>query len=241
MKRELKYFEIDGAFGGNQEWFSNVVMYMGGCAAATACDSCIYFAKYMGLTELYPFDMNDLNKEEYKKFSQIMKPYIKPRVGGVKKLSWFIEGFKSYIADVNKKQKDPKETLETEIRIDMEEFSGERTAEEAEILVRRQIDNDIPIPCLLLHHKDKEQFKDFIWHWFLIVGYEETEEDFKIKTATYGEAAEFSLKEMWDTGFEEKGGFILYEPANIRYNKEQLVKSSMKREVQMNGKSNCYI
>ena len=36
MKKELKYFEIDGAVGGSQEWFTNVVMYMEGCAAATA-------------------------------------------------------------------------------------------------------------------------------------------------------------------------------------------------------------
>lgn len=30
MKRQLEYFMIDGAVGGNQEWFRNVVMYMGG-------------------------------------------------------------------------------------------------------------------------------------------------------------------------------------------------------------------
>ena len=28
MKRQLEYFTIDGAVGGNQEWFRNVVMYM---------------------------------------------------------------------------------------------------------------------------------------------------------------------------------------------------------------------
>ena len=35
-KKELDYFTIDGGVGGNQDWFQNVVMYMGGCAAATA-------------------------------------------------------------------------------------------------------------------------------------------------------------------------------------------------------------
>ena len=30
MKKELEYFAIEGAFGGNQDWFSNVVMNMGG-------------------------------------------------------------------------------------------------------------------------------------------------------------------------------------------------------------------
>ena len=63
IKKELEYFEIDGAFGGNQDWFTNVVMHIGGCAAATACDCCIYFAKHMGMKELYPYDIGHLNKE----------------------------------------------------------------------------------------------------------------------------------------------------------------------------------
>ena len=54
MKKELEYFTIEEAFGGNQDWFTNVVMNIGGCAAATACDSCIYFAKYLGMEEWYP-------------------------------------------------------------------------------------------------------------------------------------------------------------------------------------------
>lgn len=210
MRRELEYFEIDGTFGGNQEWFTNVVMYIGGCAAATACDSSIYFALHMGLTRLYPFDIRRLTKEDYKRFSQIMKPYIKPRVGGVKKLSWFIEGFQRYIKDVNANSDEGLQKIE----IGMEEFPGERSVEEAAAFVKRKIDEGIPVPCLLLQHSDKEQFRDFIWHWFLVVGYEETAEDFKIKTATYGEAAEFSLRQLWETGFEEKGGFIDFHFTN---------------------------
>ena len=46
---ELDYFGIDGAVGGNQDWFSNVVMHIGGCAAAAACDTCIYFGKRFGV------------------------------------------------------------------------------------------------------------------------------------------------------------------------------------------------
>ena len=55
MKQILDYFIIDGEVGGNQDWFRNVVMHIGGCAAATACDCCIYFAKYKGKKNLYPF------------------------------------------------------------------------------------------------------------------------------------------------------------------------------------------
>ena len=92
MKKELDYFMIDGEFGGNQDWFTNIVMNVGGCGAATACDSCIYLAKYKGMKELYPFDLEQMDKEAYKKFSQLMKPYIRPRVQGVKKPEWYIGG-----------------------------------------------------------------------------------------------------------------------------------------------------
>ena len=43
MKKELQYFKIEEAWGGSQEWFSDRMMRLGGCAAVTACDSCIFF------------------------------------------------------------------------------------------------------------------------------------------------------------------------------------------------------
>lgn len=197
IKKELEYFEIDGVFGGNQDWFTNVVMHIGGCAAATACDCCIYFAREMGLRELYPFDAGYLNKADYKRFSQMMKPYIRPRVGGVKTLAWFIGGFEKYIEDTG-----------IPGRISMKEFPGNRTVGEAESFVKSQINQGMPIPVLLLQHKDRETFEDYIWHWFLIVGYGQEGSVFKVKTATYGEAVWFSLKDMWETGFAEKGGLV---------------------------------
>lgn len=203
MKKVLDYFSIDGSYGGNQEWFSNVVMYIGGCGAATACDSCIYFARYQNMELLYPFDVTRLTKENYKRFSQIMKPYIRPRMGGVRKLEWYIDGLERYIHDVNQKN-------HTDIKISMDAFSGEEDWRLAREAVRTQIDHGQPVPYLMLKHQDEEQFKDFIWHWFLVVGYEETENDFLIIAATYGEAVRLPLKELWNTGYEEKGGLILY-------------------------------
>ena len=62
MNKVLDYFSIEGAVGGSQEWFRNVVMYIGGCAAATACDCCIYLALHRGLTKLYPYDVHKLTE-----------------------------------------------------------------------------------------------------------------------------------------------------------------------------------
>lgn len=197
MKKLLDYFTIDGEVGGNQEWFRNVVMYVGGCAAATACDSCIYFALHQGQTHLYPFDVHNMEKEDYIQFSMRMKPYLRPRAGGVKKLSMFIDGFSKYLQDAGDE------------RIQMKEFAGEHTFMEAADFIKKQIDTGFPVPYLMLRHK-KPEYKDFVWHWFLCYGYEEKEDDFLITVATYGEASTFSLRDLWNTGYEEKGGLIQY-------------------------------
>lgn len=201
MKKDLEYFTIDGAFGGNQDWFTNIVMHIGGCAAATACDCCIYLALRRGAGYLYPGSVHALTKEDYIAFSQKMKPYIRPRVSGVKKLQWFIEGFENYIADRCAGQDHP-------LPVTMSEFPGENSFEDARCFVRSQIDAGYPVPYLLLRHREAEKYKDYIWHWFLLVGYEDRDGDLLVKTATYGESDTFSLKELWDTGCEEKGGMV---------------------------------
>ena len=147
-KKELDYFTIDGGVGGNQDWFQNVVMYMGGCAAATACDCCIDLARRKGMTNLYPFDPQNLTREEYVRFAMRMKPYLKPRVGGVSKLWMFTEGFSRYLQDAGEK------------KLRLQEFFRERSAREAETFIRQQIDSGFPVPYLMLKHK-KACYKDF--------------------------------------------------------------------------------
>lgn len=195
MEKRLEYFMIDKAVGGNQEWFKNVVMYIGGCAAATACDCCIVLALRHGMEHLYPYDIRRLTREDYVSFSMKMKPYLKPRVNGVNKLYLFTEGFGRYLLDAG------------ETRLRMEEFSGKEPYEKAASFIKRHIDSGYPVPYLMLRHK-KPFYKDFVWHWFVCYGYEERADGMWITVATYGESYTFSLKELWDTGYEEKGGLI---------------------------------
>ena len=35
----------------------------------------------------------------------------------------------------------------------------------------QQLDKQIPIPSLVLKHKNKK-LKNYVWHWFLLMGYE---------------------------------------------------------------------
>ena len=87
MKKELEYFSIDGVQGGSQDWMSNFLMKFGGCAALAACDTCIYLAAKHGWKQIYPYNIAHLCREDYDRFAMKMKPYLRPRIGGVDRLS----------------------------------------------------------------------------------------------------------------------------------------------------------
>lgn len=212
MKRELEHFYIGESYGGNQDWFSEYMMRLGGCAAETACDSSVFFDLEYG-TRLYPGklpprslgpeagdELSEKMREEYCLFASEMKPYIRPRWSGVYLLSMYIDGFSLFLKDRG------------ESRISMEAFSGDEPYEKAEKAVRRQIDKGLPIPTLVLNHKNKAM-KEYIWHWFLINGYDDgSAEDgiFRVKAVTYSEYEWVDLSALWDTGSAEKGGLVLY-------------------------------
>jgi len=201
MKKELTYFNIEGSYGGNQNWFLDPMMKLGGCAAVASCDLCIYLKIFRGIQYLYPFNINSLRREDYIKFSKIMKPYLHPRIKGIDTLELYIDGFKSYLYNLKDK------------KIKMEPFSGESSVYDGEKIVISQIEKEIPIPFLLLKHKNKK-LNELIWHWFLIVGYEKTDDDLLVKVATYGKYNWISFKELWDTGYEKKGGMIVINLQN---------------------------
>lgn len=196
MKKELEYFRIEEAYGGDQEWFLDPMMRIGGCAAVTACDSCIYFDLYKG-TKLYPYEKKQLTKKEYRRFGMRMKPYLRPRWSGIDTLEIYMEGFQKYLADQGC----------TAIR--MLPFSGSRSVSEAKEVVKEQIDRRFPVPCLVLNHQNRA-FKDYEWHWFLLTGYADSKGEDKVKIVTYGGRTWLDFAALWDTGYARKGGLILY-------------------------------
>jgi hypothetical protein len=198
IKNELEYFHIGRAFGGNQDWLLEPTMHFGGCGAVTACDTSICLAMYKGKSQMIPFVPEDLTRRRYVSFAMAMKPYLSPRWTGINTLEIFMDGFTDYIRDVGASG------------ITMSGFSGSGDEAEAEKLIVQQIDTGIPIPYLVLYHKDPV-FMDFKWHWFLLAGYEKNDSGFFVKTATYGEGRWFSFHDLWDTGYEEKGGMVIIE------------------------------
>ena len=209
MKRELDYFYIGESFGGNQDWCRDPMMHLGGCAALTACDICIYIARKKGLTHLYPFDAYQITKKDYLRFSKGMKPYLRPRSHGVNRTDLYTDGFRHYLTDIG----------DTQIILD--EFDGTVNVLDAWETIKSHIDDELPVAYLMLKHQDKS-LADFVWHWFLLVGYKEIGEDNlcskeqnvpkrMVKTATYGECLWLDFDNLWKTGFDEKGGMVLVE------------------------------
>lgn len=196
MKKELLYFTIGNSFGGNQSWFKDPMMHLGGCGAAAACDACIHMAVHDNKAHLYPYDIQKLDTDDYIRFSKKMKPYLKPRLQGIDTLELFMEGFSKYLRDVG----------DQDIRL--AGCQGETPVQEAAKHVINQIDHGIPIPFLLLQHRNID-FEDLVWHWFMIVGYELFENEQYAKIATYGGFRWLSFQQLWETGFTKKGGMVL--------------------------------
>ena len=197
MKKELDYFYIGNSYGGNQDWFNSLWMQRGGCAAETVCDTSVFLAMRHGMTHLYPFEL-PVTKEDYISFADIMRPYLSPRWTGIDKLDIYIDGARDYFYDCGANN------------IRVLPWAGDNSLSATKEVVKRQLDNDVPIPVLTLKHRHPDM--DFyVWHWYLLIGYEEIEYNFRVKAVTYSEAHWLDLDMLWDTGYSRKGGFIIFE------------------------------
>ena len=197
MKRELRHYRIGNSYGGNQDWFTDLWMNRGGCGAVAACECCISLARNRGLRDLVPFDTDSVTKEDFLAFAMQMKPYLRPRPKGINRTSLFMDGFRDYLASIP----------DTGLR--MASVEGDAPTETAVDTIRRQLDLGFPVPYLMLLHRDR-QLEDFYWHWFVLTGYDEDEEGFLVKAVTYGEWIWLDLRHLWDTGHDEKGGFVVF-------------------------------
>ncbi|MBQ6434653.1 MAG: hypothetical protein IJQ99_05895 [Synergistaceae bacterium] len=197
VKKILDYFNIEGTPGGNQDWLTEWDMNMGGCAAVTACDVCIFLSRYEKFRELFPFkiDPNNLSRTDFVKFSAVMKPFLYPRYHGIDLLETYICGFYEYLDKIKNNS------------LTFRGLSGNVDYETFSEAIINQLDRNIPVPFLLLNHRDIK-FDDFEWHWFNLAGYEKLENDINILTVTYGEYQWFSLRNLHGTGYDRKGGII---------------------------------
>jgi len=195
--REIPFFKVENDFGGDQHKLDRFIMRKGGCAAVTACDCSIYFELYKNIHGLYPYDVKNISYKNYRQFSEIMMPYLRPRMMGINKLETYIDGFKKFLVKRGITQ------------INFTAWHGEENISDTITKVKSTLDAGFPIPCLTLEHKNPD-LKLYVWHWFLFTGYDDADKFF-VKVTTYGESKTIDLAELWDTGFETKGGLILFD------------------------------
>ncbi len=197
MKKELPHFSIGPAYGGAQYWCPTYWMNIGGCAAITACDCSIYFEICKNHHGLYPYDIKSISQSDYVDFAYIMEPYLKPRESGIDKLDIYIDGYSRFLHD------------RSVSNISLNPWDGHNSLEATKVSIIQQIDNGWPIPCLTLLHNHPDMEK-YVWHWYIINGYELFEDTLMVKVVSYGTWRWFDLTTLWNTGSEPKGGLILF-------------------------------
>ena len=197
--KELDYFWVGEEYGGRQSLLPDMVMRFAGCAAVTACDSLIYMTLYKNLKNLCPFSTDQLRGRDYVAFFKTVKPYLRPRLMGINRLEIFVAAFKKFLKEHGT------------FFLDVLPWSGDHDEQDTVNTIRQQIDRGFLIPYLLLHHKNPN-FENYEWHWFLLTGYDEKPDGrFLVKAVTYGAYEWLDFAKLWNTGYDRKGGLILFK------------------------------
>ena len=198
MLKELDYFWVGEEYGGRQSLLPDMIMRFAGCAAVTACDSLIYMTLYKNLKNLCPFSTDQLRGRDYVAFFKTVKPYLRPRLMGINRLEIFVVAFKKFLKEHGT------------FFLDVLPWSGDHDEQNTVETIKQQIDRGFLIPYLLLHHKNPN-FENYEWHWFLLTGYDEKPDGrFLVKAVTYGAYEWLDFAKLWNTGYDRKGGLILF-------------------------------
>ena len=204
MLKELDYFWVGEEYGGRQSLLPDMIMRFAGCAAVTACDSLIYMTLYKNLKNLCPFSTDQLRGRDYVAFFKTVKPYLRPRLMGINRLEIFVAAFKKFLKEHGT------------FFLDVMPWSGDHDEQDTVNTIRQQIDRGFLIPYLLLHHKNPN-FENYEWHWFLLTGYDEKPDGrFMVKAVTYGAYEWLDFAKLWNTGYDRKGGLILFKETLIK-------------------------
>ena len=197
--KELDYFWVGEEYGGRQSLLPDMIMRFAGCAAVTACDSLIYMTLYKNLKNLCPFSTDQLRGRDYVAFFKTVKPYLRPRLMGINRLEIFVAAFKKFLKEHGT------------FFLDVLPWSGDHDEQDTVNTIKQQIDRGFLIPYLLLHHKNPN-FENYEWHWFLLTGYDEKPDGrFLVKAVTYGAYEWLDFAKLWNTGYDRKGGLILFK------------------------------
>lgn len=200
MQNELDFFLIDRVHcGGDQNWSPHWLTRLGGCSTVTACELAICLCRTFPLLRgLYPYEPENVTKDDFLHFMDDMYPFVHPGVRGLTDIAKYAHGLASYAESVGC-------CLKTHL------LHGESTVQDAARFIMQSIDARLPVAYLMLNHRNPA-FEDFEWHWFTVIGYDGTAENLHITAATYGQRFTLPLHSAWDTGHRWKGGLVSAGP-----------------------------
>ena len=191
-KRELPFPKIEKYIGGSQEWYPVGHMRLGGCSTCTAAEISMYLAEYKGKKGLCKCKIDSIR--DFVEYSKKIYKYIYPRFMGLHKLSLYIKGYEKYATECGES-------------VNISSLDGNEKVENAMFFIKDAIDDGYPLAYLLLKHQD-EDIDEIEWHWFTVIGYEDTIDDMIITFVTWGEKFNISLKKLWATNKTPKGGIV---------------------------------
>ncbi|MBP3940050.1 MAG: hypothetical protein J6D00_00940 [Christensenellaceae bacterium] len=190
MAKEITFLNIDGNYGGDQNWLPEHSMRRGGCSTVVAVElsACLRHIdkKYEALSPIGIYT----SKEGFTEFSVEMFKYVYPKYRGLPSIHYFEECYNEYAASVG-------------MQVEYAKLPEHSSYEEAENFLREWIDKGYPIACLVLEHESRLIW-DITWHWFTLTGYEDTENGMDVIFGTYGEKCRLPFRSIWEKGNPEK-------------------------------------
>lgn len=156
--------DIMVGYGGDQEWFSQIIQRRAGCGCTSGANLAAYYAfNYPEMAGIYDGNRKRFEQAEYIRAMEEMYTYMKPGMIGYPYAKRFGRQFIRFCKEHG---------IEAEARF----CHGFRDVDEAFSFVKDSIDGGNPVALLILFHR-ANALKEDNWHWVTITGYAEDEND----------------------------------------------------------------
>ena len=167
-------------YGGNQEWFSDMVYQRVGCSCVAAANITAYTAINKGKNTLYSYE--DMSRVNFTKHMKDIGKFLCPdeRIGMISTLN-FMERVVDFAGSRFVKVKPHWITTE---------FDFEKIKD----FIKEALKNNIPLTLLMLKNKKLEEFS---WHWMTITKLFENEGKNYLSLSTWGENRVIALEDFY--------------------------------------------
>ncbi|QOX63350.1 hypothetical protein FRZ06_08295 [Anoxybacterium hadale] len=150
-------------YGGNQEWFTEIMKQRAGCGCTSGANLAAYYASnFSAMNSVYDGNRESFSQGEYLSAMEKMYRYMTPGVMGYPYVRKFGNQFVKFCAEHG-------------IYLEPVYCLKFNKTEDAVAYMKECIDEGHPIALLILFHR-AHSLKEDNWHWVTITGYAEDED-----------------------------------------------------------------